>query len=239
MADGALCLHGFTGTPYSMQGVAGAFAEAGFVTSAPLLPGHGTTIDDMMTTGWDDWLGAAEAAYRDLAARTEAVVVAGLSMGGTLAVALAAAHHDVAGIVVINPYIDPAAPSFRDLLRQIIDSGSPVAPAIGSDIADTGTQEGDSYGGTPLAPFLSLCEGVDQLAPRLAEVTCPVLVMTSREDHVVPTVSSDVLAGAVSGPVERVWLERSFHVATLDYDRAEIERRAVEFARKLTTKPGS
>jgi len=59
--------------------------------------------------------------------------------------------------------------------------------------------------------------------------------MNSPQDHVVPPVSSDVLASKVSGPVERVSLERSYHVATLDYDKDEIESRAVEFARKVTT----
>jgi carboxylesterase len=68
----------------------------------------------------------------------------------------------------------------------------------------------------------------------LGAIACPALIMTSPQDHVVPPSSSDVLAAGVSGPVERVTLERSFHVATLDYDKEEIERRAVEFARKAT-----
>jgi carboxylesterase len=232
MADGALCLHGFTGTPGSMHGVATALEDAGFSARAPLLPGHGTTIEDMMQTGWDDWLGAAETAYADLAADADRVVVAGLSMGGTLTAALAANRPEIAGIVVVNPYIDPPAPSFRELIQGVLDSGSTAAPAIGSDIADPDGYEPDSYDGTPLVPLLSLCEGLDELFPRLGDITCPLLLITSRHDHVVPTVSSDLLAEAASGPVERIWLERSFHVATLDYDRAEIERRAVEFARK-------
>jgi carboxylesterase len=147
-------------------------------------------------------------------------------------VALAANHPEIAGIVVINPYIDPPAPSFRELIQGVLDSGSVAAPAIGSDIADPGAQEADSYDGTPLVPLLSLCHGLDELFPRLGDITCSLLLMTSRQDHVVPTASSDLLAGAVSGPVERIWLENSFHVATLDFDRGEIERRAVEFARK-------
>jgi carboxylesterase len=183
----------------------------------------------MMQTGWDDWLGAAETAYAGLAADVDRVVVAGLSMGGTLTAALAANHPEIAGIVVVNPYIDPPAQSFRELIRGVLDSGSTAAPAIGSDIADAGAHE-VGYTGTPLVPLLSLCEGLDDLFPRLGDIACPLLLMTSRDDHVVPTVSSDLLADAVSGPVERVLLERSFHVATLDYDRDEIERRAVAFA---------
>jgi carboxylesterase len=51
----------------------------------------------------------------------------------------------------------------------------------------------------------------------------------------VPPVSSDILASRVSGPVERVTLERSYHVATLDYDKDDIAARAVDFARKVTS----
>src|SRR4051812_22326326 len=90
--NGALVLHGFTGNPGSMRGVAEALAEAGFAVELPRLPGHGTTVEDMIPTGYQDWLGEAEAAYQRLAARCERVVVAGLSMGGALTVWLASDH---------------------------------------------------------------------------------------------------------------------------------------------------
>src|SRR5580692_2929043 len=82
--NGALVLHGFTGSPQSMRGLAEALAAAGFAVELPLLPGHGTSVEDMVTTGWADWSAAAEAAYEKLAANSDRVVVAGLSMGGTL-----------------------------------------------------------------------------------------------------------------------------------------------------------
>jgi carboxylesterase len=62
-----------------------------------------------------------------------------------------------------------------------------------------------------------------------------VLIMNSPQDHVVEPVNSDILAAGVSGPVERVTLERSYHVATLDYDRDLVNERAIEFARKVTS----
>ena len=46
--------------------------------------------------------------------------------------------------------------------------------------------------------------------------------------------NSDYLAEHVAGPVERVFLDRSFHVATIDYDRDDIATRSVDFARKVT-----
>src|SRR5213080_266698 len=86
---GALVLHGFTGNPQSMRGLAKAFAAAGFAVELPRLPGHGTAIEDMLETDWRDWSGAAESAYEKLTARCNKVVVGGLSMGGTLTLWLA------------------------------------------------------------------------------------------------------------------------------------------------------
>src|SRR3954464_14582979 len=99
---GVLVLHGFTGNPQSMRGLAEAFAAAGYAVELPRLPGHGTSVDDMATTTFADWSAAVERAYDDLAGRCERVVVAGLSMGGTLAAWLAARHPEIAGLVVIN-----------------------------------------------------------------------------------------------------------------------------------------
>lgn len=229
---GALVVHGLTSTPQSVSGLGRAFAAAGFEVATPLLPGHGTTPEDLAGCGWDDWAAVVETAFCDLAERgggPEHVAVAGLSMGGALAVATAAAHPEVGAVVAVNPQIDPPAPSFRQLLGELLAQGHPFLPAIGGDLADPEASE-DAYDRLPVAALLSLCHGLDDLLARLGRVASPVLIATSRHDHVVPTVSSDVLAGAVSGPVERLWLERSHHVATLDLERDQLERRAVAFA---------
>jgi len=231
---GVLVVHGFTGSPQSMRGLAQAFAAAGFAVELPRLPGHGTSLDDMLNTGWPDWSGAAEAAYQDLAGRCEKVVVAGLSMGGMLTVWLAARHPEIAGIVAINAIVDPPAPSFIEMMRGILDSGTAVMPAVGGDIADPGATE-LAYDGMPIEPLLTMVDAEQELFENLGRIACPVLIMTSPQDHVVPPGSSDVLAERVSGPVERVTLARSYHVATLDYDKDEVEARAVEFAKKVVS----
>ena len=231
---GALVVHGFTGNPQSMRGLAQALAAAGFATELPLLPGHGTSLDDMKSTGWADWSAAADTAYTELAARCDKVVVAGLSMGGTLTTWLAERHPEIAGIVCINAAVEPPAESFRDVARQLLKDGIDTMPGVGNDVADPNERE-LAYEAMPVAALLSLFEGQDDVFTLLADIRCPALVITSRQDHVVPPVSSDVLAAGVSGPVERVFLERSYHVATLDYDKDEIFERSVEFARKVTS----
>jgi carboxylesterase len=230
--EGVLVLHGFTGSPQSVRGLAEAFAVAGFTVDLPRLPGHGTSVEDMLATGWPDWSSAAEAAYGELAARCQTVVVAGLSMGGGLSAWLATRHPEIAGIVCINPLVE-LGDDIADLARAQIEAGTDRIPAIGGDVADPAARE-KAYDATPLPPLISLHEGTSGLRDDLAKVACPVLIMTSTQDHVVPTSNSDVLAEAVSGPVERLTLERSYHVATVDYDKDLINERAVAFARRVT-----
>jgi carboxylesterase len=235
-ARGALVLHGFTGNPQSMRGLALALADAGFTVEMPLLPGHGTDIADMLPTRWTDWSNAAEAAYEALAARSDSVVVVGLSMGGTLAVWLAEHHPEIAALAVVNPLILPPDADTVALIESMVDSGDEVAPGIGSDIALEGAVE-SAYPGLPLRAALSLFAAASDVEADLESVVCPVLVFTSVQDHVVDPTSSDILAARAKGPVERVTLERSFHVATLDHDKDEIESGTVAFVTRVLSSP--
>lgn len=229
---GVLVLHGFTGSPQSVMPQAHALAAAGYSVDVPLWPGHGTSVEDMVPTRWSDWSEAAEAAYVALAGTCEAVALFGLSMGGTLACWLAERRPEIRGLCLVNPFVEPPAESYRDVLRSVLESGTEVGPGIGGDIAMAGREE-LGYDGSPLAAALSFFEGVDVVAADLAKIACPVLVLSSREDHVVPSSSGDVLCAGVSGPTERVWLEKSYHVATLDYDESEITRRALAFVAEV------
>ena len=225
---GALVLHGFTGNPQSMRGLALALADAGFTVEMPLLPGHGTQIEDMLDTRWEDWSAAAEAAYAELAARSDGVVVVGLSMGGTLSVWLAEHHPEIAAIAVVNPLLSPPDADTLGFIQAMIDGGDEVAPGIGSDIAMEGAVEA-AYPGSRCGPPSRSSPPRPRSRETSTRSTCPVLVFTSVQDHVVDPISSQKLVERAKGPVEQVMLERSFHVATLDWDKDEIEARTVEF----------
>ena len=230
---GVLVVHGFTGNPATMRPLADALVDAGFTVEMPRLPGHGTTVEDMMTTRWEDWSGTAEAAYTELAGRCRAVVVAGLSMGGTITAWLAGRHPEIAGIVCINPAVAAHGPEVKEMVQAMLDAGETTSPGIGSDIADPAATE-PAYEVTPLACALSMFEALDELQGGLADITSPLLLMTSPEDHVVEPASSDHLAASVRGPVERVSLDRSYHVATLDHDKDLIAERTIAFVNKVT-----
>jgi len=236
-ANGVLVLHGFTGNPQSMRPLAEALAAAGFTVELPVLPGHGTALEDMIPTRWEDWSGAAEAQFQALAARCDHVAVVGLSMGGTLTCWLAERHPHLSGIALVNPLVHAPDDEFRTGIQALLDAGTESFDGIGSDIKKDGAVEA-AYAGTPLAAVLSLFAGADDVEAKLADIHCPTLVLSSREDHVVESVSGGVIEERVSGPVERVWLENSYHVATLDNDAPLIEAAVVEFVTSVLGGPG-
>jgi carboxylesterase len=232
---GALVLHGFTGAPQSMRGLAEGFAAAGFAVELPRLPGHGTQVEDMLDTNWDDWLAEAHGAFGRLADRCPdgRLVVAGLSMGGTLALALAQGHpDDVAGLVLINAALEAPA-EFVTSIEAMLAGDHETIAAIGNDIADPDSEGEIAYDATPLRPLLSFIVAAGEVHERVGEIRCPALVMVSPDDHVVNPANSDLIAEQIGGPVERITLENSFHVATLDHDRELIAVDAVRFAERV------
>ncbi len=234
--SGAVVLHGFTGNPASMRGVATALADAGFHIELPLLPGHGTSVDDMLPTRWADWIGEAEAAYQRLSQRATYIVVVGLSMGGALALRLGADHAEIAGLVCINPVAQPQQPEILEMLRGMVAGGTPVIPGIGSDIADPDSHE-NAYEGTPLEPLMSLLlDGAEPNSREYAGMHMPLLLMNSPQDHVVDPGQAEYLVDRYGGPVERITLERSYHVATQDYDKELIFASTVEFATRVISR---
>jgi carboxylesterase len=233
-APGFLAIHGFTGNPSSMRGFAEAMADAGFHVELPRLPGHGTSIEDMLPTRWADWSAEAEAAYQRLAERADRLVVGGLSMGGSLTLWIGLQHPEVRGLVCVNPATTPQAPEVNEMLQAALAEGNELMPGIGSDIADPDAVE-LAYDGTPVRALLSLLDdGLAPMARRYGELTMPLLLFTSRQDHVVEPSQSGYLAERYAGKVDHRWLDRSYHVATQDYDRQAIFTGAIDFAERVT-----
>jgi len=232
-APGVICIHGWTGNPTSMRGVAEAFAAAGFHVELPRLPGHGTHIDDMVDTTWADWSAEVEAAFGRLATRSARTIAAGQSMGGSLALWLASNHPQLRGLVCVNPAAMPQPDEVFEMLEDFVEQGMEVLPGVGSDVADPTAAE-SAYEGSPVRTLLSLFGAVRTLAPHYSSMAMPMLLFGSPQDHVVEPAQLDFLAERFGGPVERVVLERSYHVATLDYDKELIMEQAVEFGRKVT-----
>ncbi|KPI26013.1 alpha/beta hydrolase [Streptomyces sp. NPDC048253] len=234
---GVLLCHGFTGSPQSLRPWARYLAGQGLTVSLPLLPGHGTRWEDMALTGWPDWYAEVDRELRALRDRCSRVFVAGLSMGGALALRLAAKHGEgVEGVIVVNPANKVhglsayALPVARHLVR--------TTKGITSDIAKEGVLE-SGYDRVPLHSAHSLRTFLRMIDGELPQVTQPLLLLHSAQDHVVPAADSARVLGRVSSTdVTEILLEQSYHVATLDHDADRIFEESYAFIARIAPSVG-
>jgi carboxylesterase len=226
---GVLVLHGFTGSTQTVRGWAEHLAAAGLTVRAPLLAGHGGDWQELAKTGWTDWYADALRAFVSLSERCSQVFVAGISMGGCLALRLAETQGSlVSGVVLVNPSLAADSPviSLAPLLKYAVKS----VKSIGGDIKKPGVLE-RAVKRTPVASVATLPAMWRTTAASLASVDAPVLVFRSTVDHVVGPASMKVLITALPGTEVRP-LDDSYHVATLDNDAPEIFDGTLSFIQK-------
>lgn len=229
---GVLLIHGFTGSPMSMRAWGEYLVDEGLTVAVPRLPGHGTSWQEMALTRWEDWYSAVERELLTLSRTCDQVFVCGLSMGGSLALLLAARQRaQVAGIVLVNPVVTSTDRrlSILPVLHRVVSSLEGVA----NDIAKPGVDE-CGYSRTPLAAAYSMTKLWGEVRVGLPSVDQPLLLFRSVVDHVVdPTSGLAILAETSSPDVREHLLERSYHVATMDYEAEDIYAGSMTFFRRL------
>ncbi|MBM7050774.1 MULTISPECIES: carboxylesterase [unclassified Rothia (in: high G+C Gram-positive bacteria)] len=227
---GVLVLHGFTGSPFSVRPAAEYFAGKNLHVEMPLLPGHGSSWQNMAETTYHNWVEEVDRAYWRLARRCSHVFVFGLSMGGTLALHLAS-RRAVAGIVVVNPFVQDTQLLMR-WARWVAPFRASVN-SIGSDIKKPGVNE-HAYDSTPVKSIYELHKLGQEVRRNIASITAPILIFRSEDDHVIDSRSVSYLKNYAHNS-KTVRLFNSFHVATLDYDAPQVFSESYEFIVELTT----
>jgi carboxylesterase len=242
---GVLCLHGITGTPFEVRPFAEAFGRAGFSVEAPMLAGHGETLRELARVTWSDWIASAQRKLDSLAERTRGrpVALCGFSMGGLLALRLAQLFPErVAALVVMGVPLRLRrfqVDAIRAICRLPVDFGRWSAASIpkpnGSDISIPEMRHGNpGLPAFPIAALRQLFELMDVVRAGLPNVRAPALVVHARHDHVVPMDDSLELTGSLGSEIiERLWLERSFHVVGLDVESAEVVDAATKFVSRF------
>jgi carboxylesterase len=229
---GVLLCHGFTGTPQSMRPWGEYLADRGYTVRVPLLPGHGTTWQEMNGTTWQDWYSCVDSSFRELHQTCERVVVGGLSMGGALSLQLAREHGPrISGLVLVNPAVKFDDPRTRLLpvLKHLMGS----VQAIGNDVKKPGVSE-LAYARTPLKASHSQMMAWNSLIRDLPDITQPMLLLRSTEDHVVPASSSALILSRISSrDVTEILLDDSYHVATIDNDAPRIFDESAKFIERV------
>lgn len=226
--DVVLLIHGFGDSPDTLRFLAADLYARGFSVYAPLLPGHGRTLEAFRASAHGAWLNAARDAYANVAARYERVGMVGLSMGGALAVLVATDQPQLAALALLAPYIEP--PRALRWFARVAPAAGTVMPYFGRGVGNARSirdpeERARSLGYGAATP--RLLADLDALATAaraaLGRVRAPTLYVQSRQDNRLTIHAAEETFAAIGAPVKRLeWVSGSGHVITVDYARERV-----------------
>lgn len=228
---GALLLHGFAGTPPELRGLGDHLAAHGWRCSGPAMAGHATSPEDLAATDWTDWAASARQALDTLAAECDQVVVVGQSMGGTMALHLAAtdlrirAVATLAAPIWINTPAKPLLPLLKHVYRWHIPKSPPDLYRV------EGLEEIHSYGRRPTRAIDQLFRFAHKVGNELVCIRAPVLIMHGARDSVIDPANAFTISRRLTccKTVERHLYARSGHSLSVDVDRSDINDRVLRW----------
>jgi len=225
-SPGVLLLHGFGDTPQTLALLARRLHKSGYSLYAPLLPGHGRNIDAFGRSRATDWIAAARSALAQMRGRHDSVSVVGLSMGGALAVLLAAELDDIPALVLIAPYL--GMPRVQRLAASTYWAWGRLAGEVNArnprSIRDPIEREKNlAYGAITGRALFELLKVVRLARKSLPGVKAPTLIIQSREDpRCAPDIAELALRTLGAHEKQLVWTEGAGHIITVDYGRERV-----------------
>ena len=253
---GVLLIHGLGSTPVEMKSLALRVADTGSTVLCCQLAGHCGSETDLAASRWQDWYASAEAGLARLETHCSTVVAGGLSMGSLLAAMLAARQPEsVRGVLMLAPtlwYDGWAVPWYSfllKLLRFLIDT--PIGDRYRivdrepygikderiRQIVLRAMTSGDTAAAkllrTPPHALREFWRLVKALRPELGLVRQHTLLVHAREDDVAGLSNAHYLQRHLGGLVETLILDDSYHMVTIDRQRAIVSARVKAFIESL------
>src|SRR5215203_344608 len=225
-SHGVLLLHGFGDTPQTLQLLARAIHGAGYDVVAPLLPGHGTTVDAFIKSRRSEWLGAARDELAKLTSTHRHVSVGGLSMGGALAAILASETQGLTSAVMMAPYLNmpsrlKALSASHWLWGQV--AGTRASRNPGSILDDAERAKNLGYGVYTGRLIYELWRLATKARLALPKIKIPTLLLQSRADsRLASAIAENAFAVIGSKEKKLVWIEGAGHIITVDYGREKV-----------------
>jgi carboxylesterase len=222
-APAVLLLHGAGDTPQTLRYLADALHARGFHVSVPLLPGHGRSVKDFARVTADDLSEAARARYAELRPSHSWLGVIGLSMGGALAVQIAAEHQDLPALGLIAPYL--AMPKMVDRAARLAWLWGPLVPVLrsadGVSVLDPVERDRSlAYGAFTPAALRALRTTMRRAVIALPRVAAPTLMIQSRQDNRLGVADAERSFAQLGAREKRLqWITGAAHVITVDYGR--------------------
>ncbi|ESK39710.1 hypothetical protein P256_01392 [Acinetobacter nectaris CIP 110549] len=256
---GILLIHGLTGTPNEMRGLARKFNQQGYTVYSVQLAGHCGTVEDLVETSWKDWYASVCAGAEKLKQYTDEIFVGGLSMGSLLALNYTIEHPEVKGVLCYSPtfkydgwsvplwgklsapWILPLVFHLNILRSNILHEAEPYGiynETLRKRIVNSMNHGDSSEAGLPGNPWHSLYH-MQRLSAHvrknLHKIKAATLCLHAYEDDIAHRKNSQLIYDRVQGPKKLVWLKKSYHMITIDNDRQQVIDESLSFINTYST----
>lgn len=224
-----LLIHGFTATTVEVRPLAEFLRLHGYSVSAPLLPGHGTSPDDMHSVTWQDWVSTVEIAYHDAARRFSKIYVGGESLGGLLTLYLGAKYPDIAGLMLYATALHLKGVWPARFLAPFIKT----MPKTNSGADPAGHLPWQGYTVVSLPALNQLMKFQRRIWKTLPDIRQPAIIFHGKLDQRVDPLYSQIIYDKISSKQKELnILECSGHTLLLDIERNEIFQKTLDFIRQ-------
>ncbi len=229
---GVLLVHGFTGLPAELLLMGDYLQKCGFTVLGVRLAGHGTTVEDMSHTTDEDWMDSVRDGYSMLLGCTESISVIGQSMGGVLALMLAAEQEVASVMTLAAPIFISSHQKLEKLPPREVSAGL-FAPKGRKRLKGIPEAANKSYRKMPLISVHNLLDRIEEVKKYLPQVKAPAMIFQSRNDHTAAPESAEYIYENIGSEEKEIcWLERSGHLLPLDVDRDDIFAKAAMFLKE-------
>ncbi|TAN41857.1 MAG: alpha/beta fold hydrolase [Nitrospirae bacterium] len=245
--DAVLLIHGLTGSPFELKNLARHLNRAGYTVKGPCLAGHGTSIDDLLKTRWQDWYATVREEFDLLKKGHRNVFAAGLCMGALFSLYLAyEVKEDLSAIAMLSTtlsYDGWSLPWYKFLLPvsyypplkyfYSYEEREPygikdermrkhIAAALQDNII--------AYSKFPSRAMHELFKHIGAVKKIIPEVKTPTLLLHALEDDIASTKNADYVERHIgSSDVRKIFLDNSYHMLTLDFQKDEVAAQTIRF----------
>jgi carboxylesterase len=226
---GVMLIHGFTGSPPEMRLIADYLNQRGLTVSGPLLPGHGTSLEDLDKRKWQEWTKAIENEFSNLRRNCQVVFTGGLSLGSLLSLYMAAHNDEMAGVMAYSPAIKVS--DRRASLIPVLKYIMPNFPKGEDFVTDPDALAHNwSYDGLPLHAAHEVMHLSKEVRRSLPQVSCPILIVQGALDPAIaPDCAQIVNNGVSSEEKEVLLLNNSGHLVTIDSEWERVAEKTYKF----------
>ncbi len=225
-----LLIHGFTGSTHQLKSIGEYITEKqGWTTHGIRLPGHGTNPGDLANKSWNDWVNESIKALEELKKNNETVVVLGFSLGGAIALYLAAERKKhVSAVIGLCPAI-----RLLGYWKYFV----PIIKKFSKYHEKSQLDPEDPWKGYQLIPWSSVHETLQFqkiVRSKLPEIQAPLLVIQARHDRRVPMGVGEEIKNKINSPlIDHIWAENSGHIVMFSPDEKFVKQKIIEFLNKI------